>query len=67
MSPERQQSAERLLGILQQPALSDDVLWVHQPAFDKVFSDLTGEPLDHEEWKREVNWNFTADDESYMQ
>ena len=50
-----------------QEALDDDVTWVHQPAFDKAFSDLTGEPCEHEEWRREVRWNFTGDDVSYAQ
>jgi hypothetical protein len=49
----------------QQAALRDDVNWVHQPAFDKAYADLTGEPCDHIEWKRETNWNFTADDLSF--
>lgn len=48
-----------------QDALDDNVNWVHQPAFDKAFEDLTGEPCGHTEWRREVNWNFTADDESF--
>lgn len=52
-------------GIFQQQALAEDVTWVQQPAFDKAWSDLTGEPLDHDEWRREVSWNFTADDESF--
>lgn len=46
-------------------ALRDDINWVHQPAFDKAWSDITGEPVDHDEWRREVRWNFTADDESF--
>lgn len=50
-----------------QQALREDVNWVHQPAFDKTWSDLTGEPLDHQEWRREINWNFTADDVSFTQ
>ena len=49
----------------QQAALSDDVNWVHQPAFDKAFADLTGTDCEHEEWRREVRWNFTADDLSF--
>lgn len=48
-----------------QPALSDDVNWIPQPAFDKAWSDLTGEPVGHDEWRREVNWNFTGDDLSF--
>lgn len=47
--------------------LREDVIWLHQPAFDKAFSDLTGEPCEHHEWRREVNWNFTADDRSFTE
>lgn len=50
-----------------QAALRDDVTWVQQPAFDKAWSDITGEPIDHDEWRREVNWNFTGDDVSFTQ
>jgi hypothetical protein len=49
----------------QQAALDDDVIWVHQPAFDRAWELLTGEPCDHTEWRREVNWNYTADDLSF--
>ncbi len=50
-----------------QPALSDDVDWIPQPAFEKAFADLTGgEPPDNE-WQRVTNWNFTGDDGSYAQ
>jgi hypothetical protein len=48
-------------------ALDDKVNWVHQPAFDKTFADLTGTTCEHEEWRREVRWNFTADDTSFTQ
>lgn len=48
-----------------QPALNDDVNWMHQPAFDKAWSDITGEPIENDEWRRETRWNFTADDESF--
>jgi hypothetical protein len=58
----------------QQPALRDDVDWVHQPAFIEEFWRLTdGEPLTGidihllQEHRREVNWNFTADDVSFVQ
>lgn len=61
MSRREQSSSE------QQPALSEDVTWVQQPAFDKAFADLTGTACEHEEWRREVNWNFTADDRSFAE
>lgn len=48
-----------------QGALDDSVTWIQQPAFDKAFADLTGTRCEHEEWRREVNWNFTADDQSF--
>lgn len=57
---------------LQQAGLSDQVDWVHQPAFAEEFWRLTdGEPLTEidihlrDEHRREVNWNFTADDGSF--
>lgn len=46
-------------------ALRDDILWVHQPAFDKAFADLTGTQPEDDEWRRETRWNFTADDQSF--
>jgi hypothetical protein len=57
----------------QQAALSDDVNWFHQPAFMEEFARLTDTPLEgidihlSNEWKRESNWNFTADDVSFTQ
>lgn len=48
-----------------QAALRDDVNWVQQPAFDKAFADLTGTEPEDDEWRRETNWNFTADDGSF--
>jgi hypothetical protein len=39
-----------------QELLREDVTWVPQPAFSKPVTD---------EWRREVNWNFTADDLSF--
>ena len=50
-----------------QEALPEDVNWLHQPAFDKAFADLTGTRPEDDEWRREINWNFTADDVSYTQ
>lgn len=49
----------------QQTALREDVDWVHQPAFDKTFADLTGTKPESDEWRRETRWNFTADDLSF--
>jgi hypothetical protein len=50
-----------------QAALADHITWLHQPAFDKAFADLTGTQPENDEWRRVVNWNFTGDDESYAQ
>lgn len=58
----------------QQPALRDDVDWVHQPAFMEEFWRLTdGGPLTDieihmtDEHRRATRWNFTGDDVSYTQ
>jgi hypothetical protein len=48
-----------------QELLREDVTWVPQPAFSKAFADLTGSKPVTDEWRREVNWNFTADDLSF--
>lgn len=46
-------------------ALREGIVWIQQPAFDKAFADITGTRCDHDEWRREVNWNYTADDQSF--
>jgi hypothetical protein len=62
---QRRISAEHAEFNHQQLALPDSINWVHQPAFDKAFADLTGTEPQDDEWRRQTNWNFTADDGSF--